>query len=134
MTKSKYYWVRMVYFQVQNKKLKLRMKKVSCNLVLSIAVWLLLILLICCLIPLSRLEVANQQKINKRKKPITFPFEAQIVIHFFLVFKGHYKLNLDGVFREERVHLVLPIVNLGFLYPKLSKVFYQQYSLKNLKI
>ena len=38
------------------------------------------------------------------------------------------------VFRKRRVHLVPPILDLGFLYPKLSKVFYWQYFLKNLKI
>ena len=32
---------------------------------------------------LDRLKVAYQQKINKRKKPITWPFEAQIASHFF---------------------------------------------------
>ena len=30
----------------------------------------------CCAIPLNRLEVAYQRKINKRKKSITCPFEA----------------------------------------------------------
>jgi len=29
---------------------------------------------------------------------------------------------------------VPPIVDLGFLYPKLSKIFYWQFSLKKLKI
>ena len=83
---------------------------------------------------LDRSKVIYQQKISKRKKPITWPFEAQIVSRFFPVFKGHYKLTLDGVFRERRMHLVPPIVDIGFLYPKLSKVFYRQYSLKNFKI
>ena len=32
------------------------------------------------------------------------------------------------------MHRVPPIVDLGFLYPKLSQIFYQQYSLKKLKI
>jgi len=63
MTKSKYYWDKMVYFQIQDKKkLKFRMKKVSCNLVLLIVVRFLLI-------PIrllsDRSEVAYQQKINK---------------------------------------------------------------------
>ena len=66
--KSKYYWVRMVYFQVQDKKLKFRMKKVSCNLVLSIDIQLLSIaiwlLLNCCLIFIwlieSRISAKNQ--------------------------------------------------------------------------
>ena len=89
----------MEYFQVQDKKLKFRMKKVSCNLVLSIAIRLLLIPLVCCLIPLSQSEVADRKKISKHKKLITCPVEAQIVIPFFPVFIGHYKLNLDGIFR-----------------------------------
>ena len=78
--------------------------------------------------------IRKSAKISKRKKPITCPFEAQIVIPFFAVFKGHYKLILWGGFQEKRVHLVPPIVHLGFLYPKLSKIFYRQYSLKKLKI
>ena len=53
---------------------------------------------------------------------------------FFVVFKGHYKLTLGGFFRERKVHIVPPIVDLGFLYPKLSKFFYWQYYLKKLKI
>ena len=40
---------------------------------------------------------------------------------FFVVFKGHYKLTLGGFFSERKVHIVPPIVDLGFLYPKLSK-------------
>jgi len=32
------------------------------------------------------------------------------------------------------VCLVYPIVDLEFLYPKRSKIFYRQYSLKKLKI
>ena len=74
-------------------------------------------------------------KISKRKKFITCSFETQIVIFFFLaVFKGHYKLTLKGVFRVRRVHLVPPIVDLGFLHPNLSQIFYWQYFLKKLKI
>ena len=108
----------MTYFQVQDKKF--RMKKVRYNLVLSIAIRLI--------------ESCLSTKISKRKKSITFPFEAQIAIYFFAVFKGHYKLTLGGVFRERRVLLVPPIVDLEFLYPKLSQIFYWCYSLKKLKI
>ena len=64
----------------------------------------------------------------KRKKPITCPFETQIMIcPFFAMFKEHYKLTLGGggLFRERRVHLVPLIVDLGFLYPKLSHIFYR---------
>jgi len=32
------------------------------------------------------------------------------------------------------MHLMPPIVDLGFLCPKLSQIFYRQYSLKKLKI
>ena len=63
------------------------MKKVSCNLVLSIVVRLLLIPLDCCSIPFNQSKVAYKQKISKRKKPITCPFEAQIAIHFFQYLK-----------------------------------------------
>ena len=61
----------------------------------------------------------------KRKKPITCPFETQIMIcPFFAMFKEHHKLTLEGGgggwFRERRVHPVPLIVDLGFLYPKLS--------------
>ena len=38
-------------------------------------------------------------KINKRKKAITYPFEAQIASRFFSVFKGHYKLTFRGVLK-----------------------------------
>ena len=38
-------------------------------------------------------------KINKRKKAITYSFEAQITNRFFPVFKGHYKLTLGRVLR-----------------------------------
>ena len=72
----------MTYFQVQDKKF--RMKKVRYNLVLSIAIRLI--------------ESCLSTKISKRKKSITFSFEAQIAIYFFAVFKGHYKLTLGGVF------------------------------------
>ena len=75
-------------------------------------------------------------KINKRKKFITCLFETQITIYifFWVVFKGHYKLTLKGVFRVRRVHLVPPNVDLGFLYPKLSQIFYWQYFFKKLRI
>ena len=36
---------------------------------------------------LDRLKVAYQQKINKRKKPITWQFKAQIVICFLQYLK-----------------------------------------------
>ena len=36
------------------------------------------------------------------------------------IFKGHYKLTLAVVFRERRVLLMSPIVDLRFLYSKLS--------------
>ena len=51
-----------------------------------------------------------------------------------LVFKGQYKLILAMVFRERRELLMPLIVDLGFLYPKFSQIFYRQYSLKKLKI
>ena len=35
---------------------------------------------------------------------------------FVAVFKGHYKLTPEEFFRESRVHLVPPIVDLEFLY------------------
>ena len=76
-------------------------------------------------------------KISKRKKFITCLFETQIKFFFFFflaVFKGHYKLTLKGVFRVRRVHLVPPNVDLGFLYPKLSQIFYWQYFFKKLRI
>ena len=40
-----------------------------------------------CLIALDRLKVAYLQKISKRRKPITWPSEAQILIHFFWYLK-----------------------------------------------
>ena len=73
-------------------------------------------------------------KISKHKKPKTCPFKTQIAIPFFPIFKGYYKLTLEVVYRERRVHLVPLMVDLGFLYPKLSQVIYWQYFLKNLKI
>ena len=38
-------------------------------------------------------------KISKRRKAITYLFEAQIASCSFPVFKGHYKLTLGGVLR-----------------------------------
>ena len=49
-------------------------------------------------------------------------FEAQIMIFFVVLFKGHFKLTLGGAFRERIVSLVPPIVDLGFLYSKLSNL------------
>ena len=60
-------------------------------------------------------------------------YEAQIMIFFVVLFKGHFKLTLGG-FLQRIVSLVPPIVDLGFLYSKLSQIFHQQYSLKKLKI
>ena len=62
MTKTKSHWFRMVYIEVQDKKLKFRMKKkMSYNLFRSIGTQLVL----------DRSKVTYQQKINKRKRPIT---------------------------------------------------------------
>ena len=44
------------------------------------------------------------------------------------------KLTLERVFRERKVHIVPRIVHLSFLYPKLSQIFFWQYSLKIFKI
>ena len=57
MTKSKSHWFRIVYFQVQDKKLKFEIKKMSYNLFVRLV--------------LNRSKVAYQQKISKRKKLIT---------------------------------------------------------------
>ena len=57
----------------------------------------------CCSIPFDRSKVACQQKISKHKKPISCPFETQIVICFFQILK------------ERNVHLVPVIVDLAFL-------------------
>ena len=61
-------------------------------------------------------------------------YEAQIMIFFVVLFKGHFKLTLGGDLRERIESLVPPIVGLGLLYLKLSQIFYRQYSLKKLKI
>ena len=80
----------MMYFQVQDKITQVQGEKSEIQ---SSP-------LDCYSIPLNQLKVAYQQKINKRKRPITCPFEAQIAIlfFFFTVFKGHYKLTLNKVF------------------------------------
>ena len=122
MTKIKSYLIRMVYFQVQDKITQVQGEK---RKIQSGPLYCCLIALYCHSIDARLLfnqsEVAYQQKIRKRKKAIIYPFETQIAIlfFFFLVFKGHYKLTLEGVLREKREHLVAPIVDLGFLYPKL---------------
>ena len=127
MTKIKSYLIRMVYFQVQDKITQVQGEKSEIQ---SGPLYCYLIALYCCSIDARLLfnqsEVAYQQKIRKHKKPIIYPFETKIAIHFFffLVFKGHFKLTLEGVLREKKEHLMAPIVDLGFLYPKLSKVFY----------
>ena len=63
----------MVYIEVQDKKLKFRMKKMSYKLFGSIGTQ----------------SVKNRilAKISKRKKPITWPFETQITNHFFQYLK-----------------------------------------------
>ena len=101
----------MVYFQIQDQKTQVQDEKSESQ---SSFLYCYSIPLDCCSIPLERSEVTDQQKISKHKKPITCLFEAQITILFFPVFKGHYKLTLDRVFREKIVHLVPLIVNLGF--------------------
>ena len=45
------------------------------------------------------IESRISAKISKCKKAITYPFEAQIAIPFFPIFKGHHKLTLGRVFR-----------------------------------
>ena len=57
MTKTKSHWFRMVYIEVQDKKLKLRMKKISYKLFHSIGT--------------RSIENLISAKISKRKKPIT---------------------------------------------------------------
>ena len=63
----------MVYIEVQDKKLKFRMKKMSYKLFRSIGTW--------------SIENHISAKIRKRKKPITWPFEAQIASRFFQYLK-----------------------------------------------
>ena len=79
-------------------------------------------------------ESRRSTKIGKHKKTHNLFVWSPNRDPFFVVFKGHYKLTLKGVFRVRRVHLVPPIVDLGFLYPYISQIFYQQSSLKKLKI
>ena len=59
----------MVYIEVQDKKLKFGMKKMSYKLFHSIGTRLI--------------ESRISAKINKCKNAITWPFEAQIVHNFF---------------------------------------------------
>ena len=62
MTKSKSHWFRIVYFQVQDKKLKLGMEK---NELQSVS--------------FDRYSIDRKlhiNKISKRKKAITYPFET----------------------------------------------------------
>ena len=62
-----------------------------------VAIWFSQLLFDCSQLLLDRLKVAYQQKSAKRKKPITCPFETQIMIcPFFAMFKEHYKLTLGG--------------------------------------
>ena len=63
----------MVYIEGQDKKLKLRMKKISYKLFRSIGT--------------RSIENLISAKISKRKKPITWPFEAQIASRFFQYLK-----------------------------------------------
>ena len=60
----------MVYIEIQDTKLKFRMKKLSYKLFRLIG---------------TQLIIKNRiaAKINKRKKAITWPFEAQIASPFF---------------------------------------------------
>ena len=128
MTKGKSCWVWMLYFQVQDKDLSLGYRKMQSARFnwCSIGVW--------------SNESHRSAKIGKRKKPITWSFQAQIAIlfiylfFFITVFKGHYNLTLGGVFSEKRVHRMPPIVDKGFLYPKLSQIFYRCFFFKKLKI
>ena len=67
--------------QVQDEKIKLQSVSLDCcsiplNSCLIAARWLF-----------NRLEVAYQQKISKRKKPITYSFKPQIAIHSFQYLK-----------------------------------------------
>ena len=62
----------MVYIEVQDKKLKFGMKKMSYKLFRLKVIQLVL----------NRLKVAYQQKISRRKKAITWSFEAQIASRF----------------------------------------------------
>ena len=64
----------MVYIEVQDKKLKFRMKKLSYKLFRLIG---------------TQLIIKNRiaAKISKRKKAITWPFEAQIASRFFQYLK-----------------------------------------------
>ena len=66
----------MVYIEVQDKKLKFGMKKMSYKLFRLIDTgdfW--------------SIENRISAKISKRKKPITWPFEAQIASRFFQYLK-----------------------------------------------
>ena len=121
----------MVFFQVQDKKLKFRMKKSELQ---SDSLDCYLIALDRCSIAIQLVKSRISSKISKLKRHITCPFEAQTTIPFFPVFKRHYKLTLGLVFKERIVHLVPLIVDLEFLYLELSQVFYRQYSLKKHKI
>ena len=64
----------MVYIEVQDKKLKFEMKKMSYKLF--------------GLIGTRSVENHISAKISKRKKPITWPFEAQIASRFFQYLKN----------------------------------------------
>ena len=87
MTKIKSYLIRMVYFQVQDKITQVQGEKSEIQ---SGPLYFCLIALYCCSIDARLLfnqsEVAYQQKIKKRKKPIIYPFETQIAILFFFFF------------------------------------------------
>ena len=84
MTKIKSYLIRMVYFQVQDKITQVQGEKSEIQ---SGPLYCYLIALYCCLIDARLLfnqsKVAYQQKIRKHKKPIIYPFETKIAIHFF---------------------------------------------------
>ena len=74
-----------MYFQVQDKitqvqgeKSEIKSSPLDCYSIVALD---------CCSIPPNQLQVVYQQKISKRKKPITCPFEAQIAIHFLQYLK-----------------------------------------------
>ena len=104
MIKTKSHWFRMVYIEVQDKKLKFGMKKMSYKLFH--------------LIGTRSIENCISTKINKRKKPITWPFWSPNREPFFPVFKENYKLTLGGGFLERLECILCLFCRSRVLYPK----------------